>query len=192
MAKIDVPCEECGTVSRVHEHDVRRGRGRFCTLACRVASRRRWLDSPEHFWERVARTGDGCWLWLAAIGANGYGHLTTGGRGYIESHCRAWVLTFGPIPHGLWVMHICDTRACCRPSHLVLGAPAANTTDMIRKGRMPRGEARAHAKLSGEQVRQIRVELAGGALKKTLAARFGVSPTAISHIATGRKWRHIA
>lgn len=47
------------------------------------------------------------------------------------------------------------------------------------------------AKLTEGQVREIKAALTAGETQVSLAARFLVSQTAISKIATGRKWKHV-
>lgn len=142
----------------------------------------------ERFWEKVART-DGCWKWLGSIATNGYGQLGVRGRSRV-SHRIAWELTNGPVPQGLYVLHRCDVRSCVNPSHLFLGTLSDNMRDCARKGRVysPKGEASHSAKLSDDQVRQIRTAwaLGGGKIRKTdLGRRFGVSSMHIFRIVSG-------
>lgn len=90
----------------------------------------------ERFWSRVKIKGPkDCWEWVAGK-SNGYGsfklrkHLPA-----IGSHRVAYELSNGPIPDGFHVMHKCDNRACCNPSHLIPGNNKANIMDSVRKGR---------------------------------------------------------
>jgi hypothetical protein len=41
----------------------------------------------------------------------------------------AWMLFYGPIPAGKWVLHLCDQRECARPEHLYLGTAKSNAWD---------------------------------------------------------------
>jgi len=97
--------------------------------------------TPERFWPRLDYPDgpDGCWLWRGTCGANGYGHISVGGspRG---AHRMAYTFAYGDIPDGLWVLHRCDTPACCNPTHLFLGTVADNNSDKHQKGRDARGE----------------------------------------------------
>lgn len=58
-----------------------------------------------------------------------YKYSTTG------AHRISWIVNFGDIPEGLWVLHKCDNPICVRPEHLFLGTAKENTDDMIKKGR---------------------------------------------------------
>jgi hypothetical protein len=51
------------------------------------------------------------------------------------AHRIAWVMAFGVIENGLYVLHSCDNRPCVNPAHLFLGTQKDNINDMIRKGR---------------------------------------------------------
>ena len=66
----------------------------------------------------------------------GYGTIAADSTGrLISTHRAAGILTYGPIPDGLHVLHTCDNPPCCNPAHLFLGTPQMNTDDMISKGR---------------------------------------------------------
>jgi hypothetical protein len=89
-------------------------------------------DDPlvRRFWAKVDRRGErDCWPWLA--GTNGrYGKLSvpTGRRPSkpVYAHRLAYELTFGPIPPGQVVHHICRVTLCCNPTHLRVGSQAEN------------------------------------------------------------------
>ena len=94
----------------------------------------------ERFWEKVARAEDGCWEWRASRQLNGYGRFALTPPKRMEgAHRVAYVLSKGPIPSGMVVMHSCDNRGCCRPDHLTLGTVADNNADTRQKARHPHG-----------------------------------------------------
>lgn len=96
----------------------------------------------DYFWSRVDRSrGPGaCWPWQQKIGSSGYGVVYAGKGREARTHRVAFELTNGAIPVGLSVLHHCDNRPCCNPTHLFLGSAADNSRDMVAKGR-----ARNHA-----------------------------------------------
>jgi hypothetical protein len=89
---------------------------------------------PARFWSRVQRgRPDQCWPWRGAVSRGGYGLVRSSVSA--TAHKVAWVLTYGPIPSGLFLCHRCDVRRCCNPKHLLLGTNAENMRDRWLKGR---------------------------------------------------------
>ena len=137
---------------------------------------------------RVDCTGE-CWLWTGPKSL-GYGIVwmkyARVGLIQMRAHRVAYNLFIGPIPDGLWVLHKCDNPPCVRPEHLFLGTPAENTADSIRKGRRGHG-----AKLTPDQVREIRRADKRGIRRSIIAEKYGVCKGTISAIAQRRRWRDI-
>ena len=123
-------CKHCG---KAFESRDKRTFG-FCGRSCYQAYTRQ--HSTERFWSHIDQSGGerACWLWLRHRQNKGYGFVKWHGRPRL-AHRIAYTLTYGPIPDGIEVMHICDTPACCNPSHLRLGTHADNMADMANKGR---------------------------------------------------------
>jgi HNH endonuclease len=69
-------------------------------------------DPGGAFWAKVQRT-DGCWLWLRASNAGGYGVLGWGGK-LQYAHRVAWFLWHGSWPE-LELDHVCGVKLCVRP-----------------------------------------------------------------------------
>lgn len=84
----------------------------------------------ETFWSRVsAGPEDACWPWRGALAANGYGRFAprVDGRPFrVQAHRLAYELTFGPIPDGLVIDHLCRNRACANPTHMEPVSPRTN------------------------------------------------------------------
>jgi len=130
----------------------------------------------------------GCWLWDGGIRSKrGYYAILFKGKMHLV-HRFAYERYRGPIPPNTLVCHSCDVRCCVNPDHLFLGTPADNTTDMIRKGRMPRGEKRGHAKLTTKQVQEIKAATTSSRLA---GKRYGVDASIIRRIRRGEIWTHV-
>jgi hypothetical protein len=125
----------------------------------------------------------GCWIWRSTSSRNGYGMLRYGGE-YVGAHRAYFAHYVAPIPAGRVVMHVCDQPACVNPDHLVLGTVEANMVDKRLKGRANtlHGEANGWAKFSSADVLRIFEQRAAGVTMKSLAAEYGVTSTAISHV----------
>lgn len=114
------------------------------------------------------------------------------GSGTTTAHRVAYILTHGPVDDEDVVCHECDNRSCVNPHHLFVGSQADNIHDCISKDRHYRGQRTHMAKLTADDVREIRSRYAaGGESYRTLATEFGVDHTQIANIIKRRQWRHL-
>jgi hypothetical protein len=148
--------------------------------------------TPENFWPRVDRTGE-CWPWMEYRGHFGHGRVKFGGKTY-PAHKIAWMLTHGPVPDGICVLHRCDNPACCNPDHLFLGTKGDNNRDRDAKGRTAHQVGSSHglSKLTEDQVREMRRLRAEGWTLAALAGRYDVIFQNVSMIVLRKSWRHVA
>lgn len=131
----------------------------------------------------------GCWLWTGCRNrkeGHGYGVL------YISHTIRAalahrvsWEIYRGIIPQGMCVLHHCDTPTCVNPDHLFIGTKRDNTRDCMAKDRFPERERHGRAKLTPEQIHEIRLSNASALV---IAERYGVSRGHIYNIRANRTW----
>lgn len=170
-----------------------------------VSVREALLRTPM-FWNRVSITDNDsdCWNWTGYVGAQGYGRLRFQSV-YWNAHRLAYTLIVGPIPQGanradFVIMHSCDNRICCNPSHLSLGTGYENAMDCKAKGRQRRkpndpriskGSANGFSKLTETSVAEIKSLYLCGASPRLLADRYAVSIQTIYAITAGRNWGYI-
>jgi hypothetical protein len=147
--------------------------------------------SLDWFWAQVEVVGE-CWEWKGQRNVKGYGSVKVAGKSLL-AHRLSYLLYVGRLTPGHSVCHRCDNPPCVRPDHLFAGTAKDNVEDMIRKGRNEaiRGERVHSARLTADQVLEIRREAARGVPRRELGLRFGVSHGTISEIVTRRKWKHI-
>lgn len=147
----------------------------------------------ERFLEKVTyEPNTGCWLWLGAILPNGYGHISPGGdskvNGTIYAHRASMMLFKNSDLIGLDVCHTCDNRCCVNPDHLFVGSRKDNMRDCVAKDRQQRGERHCRAKITDQDVFDIRT---GRMSKHDFAKLYGITHRNVRHIQLGRTWRHL-
>lgn len=144
-------------------------------------------DDVRRFWSKTMAI-DGCIIWIGARNKQGYGAFLVGPRTtrkVVRAHRWIYQRIFGELPPSIGVLHSCDVRACVKLQHLSPGDQAANMTDMVSKGRHV-----GYRKLSLQQVEEIRDLLRRGlATQATLATRYGVDQSTISHVWTSFSWK---
>jgi hypothetical protein len=147
----------------------------------------------ERLAARILVVEGGCWEWQGSRNTFGYGRISRGSRGSgVEAaHRVAWKLAHGPIPDGQYVLHRCDNPPCCNPEHLFLGSLKDNSDDMMSKGRgraqIPAGERHPDARLSDEQIAQMRQVAPTLGNYAELGRRYGVSKQHARNVALGLK-----
>lgn len=70
----------------------------------------------ERFWSKVEKSSD-CWIWTAGLNSVGYGKIRLGGR-HVYAHRVSYSLTYGTIPPGMVIDHMCHNSVCVNPAHL--------------------------------------------------------------------------
>jgi len=116
----------------------------------------------------------GCWCWTGRIDQNGYGRL--GGK---LAYRVIFVASRGPVPSGKQLDHLCRNRACVNPEHLEPVTQGWN----IRRGKT--------AKLTFQDVLNIRRRVACGESRASLARSYGVSAQHVGMIVSGKKWASV-
>ena len=147
-------------------------------------------NTKDDFWSHVKiGASDECWPWLLSCFKDGYGSASYGNKTH-RAHRLAWDFSKGPIPKGKSVLHKCDNRPCCNPSHFFLGTTTDNMQDMLSKGRgnKSKGEQVASAKLTEDDVIDIRKSDLGS---YALAKKYGVDYRNIWLIRVRKTWRHL-
>lgn len=205
-------CEQCGKAfevpRKVITRAIRNGEKPrpYCSQRCyRITQQTQRI---ARFWSKVTKS-DGCWTWGGHGLPSGYGILSSGATGKILAHRFSFQIQHGPIPEGMKVCHRCDNPPCVRAecsvlncqhlkdsedckSHLFLGTTADNNDDMYTKGRAAIGDRHSNAKLSEEQVKEIRRRYVWRKVTTVMLAKeFSVHAGTILKIVHGTRWKHL-
>ena len=158
---------------------------------------REWILSPENYFEHVSPeyVEGNCWCFMQRH-CYGYAQVT-----YKKKPKKATHFIMGVVDwEGLQVNHHCDNGhlGCIRPSHMYVGTHNQNMKDKVKRGRSNKGkpinegEKAFHAKLTDDDVKQIRVIYAlGEHTQQELGALFGVGQFNISKIVNNKRWKHV-
>ncbi len=146
----------------------------------------------ERFWAKVERRRKNqCWLWLASLRGRGYGQfggpLCHGAHG--AAHRISWLIHFGPIPDGLFVLHHCDNPRCVNPSHLFLGTHQDNMADRDAKNRVAHGERHYRATTSAAKVGMARRMFSAGSSIAEITAATSLSRRILKRVIEGKQWK---
>lgn len=132
-----------------------------------------------------------CVLWpFKSRYKKGYGSVFFRGK-LTGAHRAMCILAHGEPPHGHEAAHSCGTRLCVNPRHLRWATPIGNAKDKSLHGTDTVGERNPQAKLTEDDVIQIRSMGRAGMSAPEIAAMFPVSRRAIGFVLRGETWRHV-
>ena len=154
------------------------------------------MTFDERYDAKVDRSGgpDACWPWTVGTNKKGYGCFAVGrrGEGMVIAHRVALERKLGrPIKPGYFSLHHCDNPPCNNPAHLFEGTHKDNARDRNGKGRSAVGERNGKAKLTEDNVREIRRRVSEGEMQWVLAEEFSVARPNISDIISRKLWKHV-
>ena len=140
----------------------------------------------ERFEKFINKT-DTCWLWTGNL-VDGYGQFWFQRKNWI-AHRLMYLQCYGEILKGYEIAHapiICHNRACVNPAHLEAVTRKINHSHKLLDGTDSRGEKHGRAKLTNEQVLEIRRR--SNETQRSLAREFGVAQTTIKDIIHRKTW----
>lgn len=142
--------------------------------------------------DRFMQYVDDNWQWTGCKTKSGYGRI---GIDYktVRAHRVSYELFKGPIPDGMYVLHSCDDPGCVNPDHLHLGTAYENRQEMLSRNRsnFAYGEKHGRAKLSEDQVKEIKKKAKAGQSKPSIAAEYAICKEMVYNIIRGTNWKHL-
>lgn len=153
----------------------------------------------KYFSELLSEPTIDCVVWPRGKHKNGYGRIKIGSDNIeVLAHRLSYFLYFGFLRPDYEVMHHCDNPSCVNPLHLSMGTPVENQAHAKERGRKPLGSKVGTAKLTEEQVLEIRRIYKPGIPyhpsptgARELAKKYGCGRSAILKVITREWWKHI-
>lgn len=175
-------CIQCGNtfLAKSHNHLV-------CSVECKFEyNQNKGLENE-------------CWVWSGITKGNyprlDLGKNSDGKRATRSARNYSYEKYIGPIPDNLQVTTTCGNTLCTNPNHLQLvkmgGSVPRNLQDSQKEALSIRfrGEGGSNTKLTEGQAKELKYNQ--DLTAKDAVEKYGVSVSVISHIRTGRTWKHI-
>jgi hypothetical protein len=175
---------ECGTKVKVRSQDIRKGHTKSCGCIQKSKTLREALE------RKLSWNGE-CLEWTGALTGSGYGFFDFKRKQYL-AHRASYTVYKGKIPKGKMIRHMCHNPKCCNPKHLKTGTHLDNMQDAVKAGRNVRGENIYTAKLSENDVLEIRKNYKNVKHDLHKASEiYGVLPVTIQKVILRKTWTHI-
>lgn len=142
----------------------------------------------DRFWSHVEIKSDNeCWNWKLSTDRDGYGKSQMDLK-FQGAHRVAYQIANGTITDGKQVLHTCDNRRCCNPSHLYVGGVVENVRDAIERGRRAK-TYKNPKKMNQVTADNLRNDFVSGASKRALSRMYGITTAHVRDILRGRYWK---
>lgn len=160
-------------------------------------------SDEQRFWSRVTKLSNApyCWLWGKQT-SNQQPMMWFHGKREDPQHVAFRLCKRGEVPERGCVIATCGNSRCVNPNHLQALTREeyriwhANHISDLQIGKPSlgsggKGEHNPNARLTADQVREIRRKRDQGEPILSIAAEYGCSRSCIGLITTRRNWKHI-
>lgn len=106
-----------------------------------------------------------------------------------KAHFLVALVFIGPRPEGQEVMHLNHDKTDNRPENLAYGTRQKNVDDKVAAKRHAHGSKQGHAKLTEDDVREIRRSTENN---KTLGSKYRMLARSIGAVRRGIGWKHVS
>lgn len=134
-------------------------------------------------------TSDDCLIFPYSTGSVGYAVGRADGR-KINGHRWICEQVHGKPTGRMDAAHSCGNRSCVNPLHLRWATRSENLADRDAHGTHQKGENAPWAKLTADDVREIR-RLRGVDTQEAIGRRFGIPQSYVSEIQLGKVWESV-
>lgn len=135
----------------------------------------------KRYWENVDKKDENsCWEWKGSKTPAGYGNIYYDGK---LRYAHRLALEFvGKKGKNKFACHKCDNPSCVNPNHLYFGSAYDNNRDTVRRNRNSKGQKHYNAKLSDQDVKDIRTMFFLGVRQCDIGKKYNVHQSYISDI----------
>ena len=149
---------------------------------------------PERFFREIVMEyeGDECIAWPFAQDGRGYGLMYRDGKTQRVTRLICTEMYGLPPTPEHHAAHLCGKGhlLCVAKRHLVWKSEPENHADKFVHGTTNRGERSPVAKLTEEDIKEIR-GMQGKLFQREIAHKFGITQSNVSRILKGELWGHI-
>lgn len=133
-----------------------------------------------------------CTPWPFGVGVNGYGVILFGGVQTTASRASCIIHNGPPPTDAHEAAHTCGNgnNGCVNPAHLWWATPKENAAEKVAHGTHPAGENHPLARLTADDVREIRSAY-GRVPSGKLAEKYGIIRSHLWAIANRKAWRSV-
>lgn len=137
----------------------------------------------------ISATTRECIIWPPIRHRNAYLQIKLNGCVTVAHRYVCEMAHGRPTDPALLACHSCNRRNCINPNHLRWDTNQSNMADKILHGTQQIGAKNPASLLTEEQAKLVKYDTSKTSAE--WATHFGVSPATISHIRTGRNWKHV-
>jgi hypothetical protein len=160
-----------------------------------------WYDNHPRFWSTVTICAHGldciycCWPCHKQQDRDGYCDWHPNRQKHIRVHRHAWELLHNRnMPRELHALHWCHNPPCSNPHHIYAGTQKTNQHHSHKDGRYPVGSSHYRAKLTEQEITEIRrlwAENPKRGQQSALGRQYNVSQGVIWGIIMHKWWKHV-
>lgn len=130
-----------------------------------------------------------CCRWPLSLSRDGFGEFIRVDGDRPRAHRASYEMFVGRLEKGQVVYHACGNTWCVTPRHLRAGTYKEALEQRVKNRRNASGERHGRAKLTWDDVDEIRRCHKEGMLISNLALAFGVNWTTVSNVVKMRTWK---
>lgn len=152
------------------------------------------MNAVDRFKSKIEVKPSGCWHYVGATDADGYGMFWYNGK-TIGAHRFSAEHLANLIVMKQCVCHTCDNPICVNPQHLFIGTSQQNTADRHSKGRTVKGSQVGTSVYNEQIIKTVKDAYNSRnhyrGIIKDLSIEFNVSYIVVWYACRKKSWQHV-